>query len=134
MLPIYFPIVGSRLHSSMEETLIRSTEITCIEMSKEGRYMLQEAWLGKGKVRLKSVSKFVSVVQSHFGSLPHERDGMSAIAFAQPQTWNGVSGEAPVFLRRKAKVRRSWAVTSERFAAIRATHPTVGLLSLNRAT
>jgi hypothetical protein len=86
MAPIYVPISGSRLHSSIEKALIRSTEITRIQMAKEGRYMLQDIWLGRGNFKLNKVSSWLSVLQVHCGSLPHERDGMSAMAFSQPAT------------------------------------------------
>jgi hypothetical protein len=42
MVPVYFPISGSRHHSSSEEAVIRSTEITRIDVAKEGQYTLQE--------------------------------------------------------------------------------------------
>ena len=73
-------------------------------------------------------------MQCHSGTLPKERDGISAIAFSFPGMWSGVRGQADARLSRNASARTSCAATREWRDAIRSTQLTVGELSLSNAT
>ena len=84
-------------------------------------------------MRLNKVSNSESVLHSHFGSDPNDRDGISVIALSTPAICSGVSGEAFLSCKRRARARRSWIAMCECFAARRCTQCTVGELSLNNA-
>ena len=80
---------------------------------------------------LKKVSNSASVLKFHFLLLPHDRDGMSVIAFWFPGMGIGVRGNAPFAFVLNASTRNNRAVTLEPFAAMHLTHPMVGKLLLN---
>ncbi len=90
--------------------------------------------LGRGKDRLKRVSKFLSVFQAHSFTLPNERDGMSVRAFLTPGMCTGVIGHVFFTFRRIARARTSFAAIHNFLDAIFSTQLIVGKLSLNRAT
>ncbi len=73
-------------------------------------------------------------LHSHFGLLPKEREGISVIEFSSPAMWRGVIGHVPFSFSRRASARIRCAKTSDPHVARQCTHPTVGELSLNRAT
>ena len=77
--PMHLPSLGRRLHSSMVERRISSTEIILVTTPCEKRKTFQEAWLGRGNKELYREAKAVSVVHSHLALLPNEREGMSVI-------------------------------------------------------
>jgi hypothetical protein len=78
------PGLGSRRHSSIEVSCIRSKEITRIVILKDNWNIVQDFWLGSGKEALNKVSNSSSFLQCHFASLPKDREGMSVIAFFFP--------------------------------------------------
>ncbi len=91
--------------------------------------------MGIGNKVLNKVSKLWFVLQSHFFSLPNECKGMSIMEFSSPAIWSGVIGHVPCNLSRSARALMRLADTSNpQVARRRWTHPTVGELSLNRAT
>lgn len=132
--PIKLPFRGSRRQSSVVETCIRNAEITFIHVAEEWRKTFHEVCGGGGNKDVKSVSKSSSVLQFHRGSEPNDRDGMSDIALSIPAMCNGASGEALVSCSRSASARSNCIAIVDRLEAIRATQPTVGVLSLNNAT
>ena len=128
-----FPIFGSRCHSPIVVSCIRSSEITRILIFVEIRNIVHEFWLGSGKEALKSVSNCESVSQCHLGSLPKDLEGMSVIAFFLPSMCSGVSGDTPRSFMRRQSTRSSCPATNEPLAAMRCTQLTVGELSLKSA-
>jgi hypothetical protein len=109
---MYFPIVGSRCHSSSVIPFIRSAEITRVVTLVSRRKTVQDAWLGRGNLELKSVNRSDSDWQVHSGTLPNEREGMSVSAFSIPGMCTGVNGHDCLTLRRKASALTSCAATS----------------------
>jgi hypothetical protein len=124
------PIFGSRRRSSIEETCIRSKEITRILISDDRVNTVQDLWFGRGKNELKRVSNSASVLQCHFASLPKDREGISVIGFSSPLMCIGVRGETLFFFIRSASARNSCPATNDPFAASLRTQCTVGELSL----
>ena len=96
-------------------------EITLVAMADEGRNTVQEAWLGSGKILLKSVSKSLSDLQCQAGFEPNDRDGMSVSAFFFPAMWSGINGEALLIFNRSDSAQMSCIAVSECFAASRCT-------------
>ena len=81
---------------------------------------------------MKKVRKSLSLRKHHSFLYPNERDGISAILLWTPGMWRGVIGQASFALMRYASARSSSAAGRDRLDAIRSTHETDGLLSLNR--
>ena len=86
--------------------------------------------MGRGNKSLNKVSRSVSVLHSHAGVLPNDRDGTSASAFRTPAMCSVVSGHACVALSRKASACTICSATSDCRDASRVTQLTVGELSL----
>jgi hypothetical protein len=119
---------------SIMKAFIHKTEITLVPIAEEGWKTVHEFCNGRGNKVLNSFSRSWSLAQSHFGSLPKEREGISVMALRCPAIWSWVKGETCIVLRRSVRARRSCPATRDPFAAIRRTQCTVGALSLNRAT
>ncbi len=83
---------------------------------------------------LNKVSKSRLDLHSHWGSLPNECKGMSVIEFSSPAMWSGVIGHVPFSLSLRASARMRCAKTNDLQVARQHAHPTVGKLSLNKAT
>jgi hypothetical protein len=81
MVPILLPTAGSCLQSSSVKGFIHKTEITRIAIAEVGWQTIHEFFCGRGKVALKKVSKSMSILKCHFGSLPNEREGISVMAY-----------------------------------------------------
>ena len=134
VVPVCFPVLGSRCHSASVISLIRKAEITRVAGPELSWNVVQDACEGNGKSRLKSVSSSLSDLQCHLGSDPKEREGISASAFFFPGMCTGVSGQEFETLIRNARARMRWAAILECFDAMRVAQLTVGELSLRIAT
>jgi hypothetical protein len=65
MVPIFYANAGNCCHSSSVKCVIRKMDITCVAIAKIGWDTVQEFWLGNKKLRLKKVSRSVSVLKCH---------------------------------------------------------------------
>ena len=134
MVPVCFPVFGSRCHAASVISFVRKAEITRIAGLELRRKYVQDVCDGSGNKRLKSVSRSLSDRQCHAVSDPKEREGMSASAFFFPGMCTGDSGHARVMLMRNASARIRWAATRHCFVANRVAQLTVGELSLKIVT
>jgi hypothetical protein len=109
MTPVFCPIFGSRCHLFSIESFIRKTENTRVVISVVKRKTVHNICLERGKVRLKRVSKLLSMLQAHSFTLPNEHDGMSVRAFLMPGMCTGVIGHVFFTFRHRARARTSFA-------------------------
>jgi hypothetical protein len=128
-----FLILGSCCHSASIIPFICSAEITRVVTFVSKWKTVHNAWLGRGNLLLKSVSKLLLVLHSHSLTLLNKCKGMSVRAFSMPGIQTGVSGHVCLMLRQRASTRTSCAAIHDFCNAILLTQLTVGKLLLNSA-
>ena len=109
--PYFITSVGSCIHSSIDDTWVRSSRITFVTTLSSKRKSVHDFCEGKGKDSLKNVQKSVLLQKCHAALYPYDRDGMSPSAFRYPASWRVTSGDALFFLSRMVRMRRSWFAT-----------------------
>jgi hypothetical protein len=134
MSPVCCPIFGNPCHSSSVESFIRKMEITRVVIFVVKRKAVHDICLGRGKVRLKRVSKSLSVLQAHLCTLPNEHDGMLVRGFLTPGMCTVVIGHVFFTFSRNAKAHTSFAAILDFLDAIFSIQLIIGKLSLNKAT
>ena len=107
-LPYFLPGVGSFLHSSIDDTCVRSYRITFVNTLPSRRKPVHKLCEGKGKDSLKNVQKSVWLWKCHAALYPYDRDEMSPSAFRSPSRWRVTSGNTLFFLSRIVSMHRSW--------------------------
>ena len=82
--PMCLPVLGSHLQSSSMKCCAHSIEVTSATTLQLRWKTVHKLWLGRGNVRLKSVSKSTSESHCHAGVLRNNRDKISKIVLCLP--------------------------------------------------